>query len=64
MCIRDRSVGVLFVFSAEAEDEMGDGAALGRVLALSLNGDGVLAEDIQVAFGVGLLLSLIHIWCR
>jgi len=37
---------------------VGDGAALGRVLALSLNGDGVLAEDIQVAFGVGLLEKL------
>ncbi len=40
---------------ALAADGVGDGAALGRVLAFGLNGDGVVAEDVQVAFGIGLL---------
>jgi hypothetical protein len=37
---------------------MSDGTALGRVFAFSLNGDGVVAEDVQVAFSVGLLEEL------
>ena len=43
---------------ALAADRVSDGAALGRVLALGLNGDGVLAEDIQMALGIGLLEEL------
>ena len=43
---------------ALAADRVGNGSALGRVLAFSLNGDGVLAEDVQVAFGIGLLEEL------
>jgi hypothetical protein len=37
---------------------VGDGATLGRVLAFSLNGDGIVAEDVQVALGIGLLEEL------
>ena len=37
---------------------MGNGSALRRVLAFRLNGDGVAAEDVQVAFGIGLLEQL------
>ena len=40
---------------ALAADGVGDGAALGRVLAFGLDGDGVVAEDVQVPFGIGLL---------
>jgi hypothetical protein len=43
---------------ALAADRVGNGAALGRVLAFGLNGDGVVAEDVQVAFGIGLLEEL------
>ena len=43
---------------ALAADGVGNGAALGRVLAFGLNGDGVVAEDVQVAFGIGLLEEL------
>jgi hypothetical protein len=43
---------------ALAADGVGDGAALGRVLAFGLNGDGVVAEDVQVALGIGLLEEL------
>ena len=41
-----------------AANRVGDGAALGRVLALSLDGNGVLPEDVQVAFSIGLLEEL------
>jgi len=34
---------------------MSNGAALGRMLALGLDGDGVLPEDIQMAFSICLL---------
>src|ERR1035438_4514966 len=37
---------------------MGDGAALCRVCAFSLNGDGVVAEDLEMSFGIGLLEEL------
>jgi hypothetical protein len=40
---------------ALAADGVGDGSALGRVFALGFNGDGVVAEDVQVALGIGLL---------
>ena len=43
---------------ALAADGVGDGAALGRVLAFGLDGDGVVAEDVQVALSVGLLEEL------
>ncbi len=43
---------------ALAADGVGDGAALGRVLAFGLNGDGVVAKDVQVALGIGLLEEL------
>ena len=43
---------------ALAADGVGDGAALGRVLAFGLDGDGVVAEDVQVAFRIGLLEEL------
>jgi hypothetical protein len=39
-------------------DRVGDGATLGRMFAFGLNGDGVLPEDVQVAFGIGLLEEL------
>jgi hypothetical protein len=37
---------------------VGDGATLGGVLAFGFNGDGVVAEDVQVALGIGLLEEL------
>ena len=43
---------------ALAADGVGDGAALGRVLAFGLDGDGVVAKDVQVALGIGLLEEL------
>ena len=43
---------------ALAADRVSNGAALGRVLAFGLNGDGVVAEDVQVALGIGLLEEL------
>jgi hypothetical protein len=43
---------------ALAADGMSDGSALSRVLALSFNGNRVMAEDVQVAFSVGLLEEL------
>ena len=43
---------------ALAADGVGDGAALGRVFAFGLDGDGVVAEDVQVALGIGLLEEL------
>ena len=43
------------VDDALAADGVGDGATLGGVLAFSLNGDGVVAENVEVAFGIGLL---------
>ena len=43
---------------ALAADGVGDGAALGRVLAFGLDGDGVVAEDVQMALGIGLLEEL------
>ncbi len=41
-----------------AADRMSNRAALGRVFALGFNGDGVVPEDVQVAFGIGLLKEL------
>ena len=43
------------VDDALAADGVGDGATLSGVLAFSLNGDGVVAKDVEMAFGVGLL---------
>ena len=43
---------------ALAADGVGDGATLGCVLAFGLDSDGVVAEDVQVALGVGLLEEL------
>ncbi len=43
---------------ALAAHGVGDGAALGRVLAFSLDGDGVVAKDVQVALSIGLLEEL------
>ena len=43
---------------ALSADGVGNGATLGRVLAFSLNCDGVVSEDVQVAFGIGLLEEL------
>ena len=43
---------------ALAADGVSNGAALGRVLAFGLNGDGVAAEDVQVALSIGLLEEL------
>jgi hypothetical protein len=43
---------------ALAADGVGDGAALGRVLAFRLNGYGVVAKDVEVPLGVGLLEQL------
>ena len=43
---------------ALAADGVGDGAALGRVFAFGLDGDGVVAEDVQVALSIGLLEEL------
>src|SRR5262249_39668483 len=37
---------------------MRDGAPLGRMLAFGFDGDGVAAEDIQLAFREGLLVQL------
>jgi len=36
---------------------MRDGSALRRVLALGFDGQGAAAENIQAAFGVGLLIE-------
>ena len=41
-----------------AAHRVGNGAALGRVLAFGLNGDRVAAEDVQMALGIGLLEEL------
>ena len=46
------------VDDALAADGVGDGSALGRVLAFGFNGDGVVAEDVEVTFGIGLLEEL------
>src|SRR4030095_6087776 len=43
---------------ALAADGVGDGAALRGVLALGLDRDRVVAEDIELAFGEGLLVQL------
>jgi hypothetical protein len=43
---------------ALSADGVGDGATLGRVLAFRLNGNRVLAEDVQVALSIGLLEEL------
>ena len=43
---------------ALAADGVGDGAALGRVLAFGLDGDGIAAKDVKVALGIGLLEQL------
>ena len=41
-----------------AADRVSDGAALGRVLAFGLDGDGIVPEDVQMPFGIGLLEEL------
>jgi len=46
------------VDDALAADGVGDGATLGRVFAFGFNGDGVVAKDVEVSFGVGLLEEL------
>ena len=46
------------VDDAFAADRVGNCAALGRVFAFSFDGDGVVAEDVQMALGVGLLEEL------
>ena len=43
---------------ALAANRVGNGAALGRVLAFGLDGDGVVAEDVQMALSIGLLEEL------
>ena len=45
------------VDDALAADRVGDGTALGRVLALGLDGDRVAAEDVQFSFGERLLIE-------
>ncbi len=54
----DHSLAGSKVDHALAADRVRNGSALGRVLAFGLNGDGVAAEDIQLAFGIGLLEEL------
>ena len=43
---------------ALAADGVGNGATLGRVFAFRFNGNRIVAKDVQVAFGVGLLEQL------
>jgi hypothetical protein len=43
---------------AFAADRMRNSAALGRVLAFRLNGYRIVAKDVEVAFGIGLLKQL------
>jgi len=40
---------------ALAADGVGNGAALGRVLAFRLNGYRIVAKDVQMPLGIGLL---------
>ena len=54
----DHSLAGGEVDHALAANRVRNGAALGRVLAFRLNGDGVVAEDVQVALGIGLLEEL------
>ena len=43
---------------ALAADGVGNGATLGRVFAFGLDGDGVVAEDVEIALSIGLLEEL------
>ena len=54
----DHSLAGCEVDHALAADRVRNGSALGRVLAFGLNRDGVRAEHIQLAFGIGLLEKL------
>ena len=54
----DHSLAGGEVDHALAADRVRNGSALGRVLAFGFNGDGVAAEDVQLAFGIGLLEKL------
>ena len=54
----DDSLSGSKVDHALAADGVSNGTALGRVLAFRFNGYGVLAKDVEVALGIGLLEKL------